>query len=119
MAKMMNIHVSESGMKNIQRNKSVKSSATHKRLYRTERLRKLSGIRQKTGMLINLFPKSTQNVVNKYICVRKYFHCEGEPFDVLYYDENTKRTSYESIMSARYGIKFVKYDDSKNEAELI
>lgn len=119
MAMKMKLKVSESGMKNIQYNKSVKQRATHKRLYRTERLRKLSGLQQKTGMLINLFPKRIQNVVNKYICVRKYFHCEGEPFDVLYYDENTKRTSHESIMSARYGIKFVQYDDGKNETELI
>lgn len=87
-----------------------KRAATLRRVYVAERFRMFSGMPQQTKLRINCHPKHVRDFVYRAVSTHGYFHCEGEPFDVLYYDEDTRRFVREAQLAEKYGVKFINYN---------
>lgn len=105
----MGVRLSDEYNKEVRRASHAKMGATRRKIFRMEHFRIRSGMPQQTRILFNEYPKRVRSYVYGAISRRHYFHCEGDPFDVLYYDEETLRTPNEALMAARYGVKFVPF----------
>lgn len=111
MAARLGVSVPASVLEEVRHKSRAKASATIGRLYRMERFRIRSGMSQQTKRVFNEYPKRVKAYVYNAVYRRHYFHCEDEPFDVLYYDDKTLRTPNEALMAKRYGVKFVKWTE--------
>lgn len=85
-------------------------AATLRRVYAVERFRMRSGLPQQTKLRINDYPKRVCDFVHRAVSVHGYFHCDGEPFDALYYDEDTRRMARETRHAEKYGVKFIDFN---------
>lgn len=84
-----------------------KISKTVKTLRRQETLRLMSGQKQLTKLHICLLPQKTRNRMSGLVTARHYFRGNDINRCVLYYDEQTKRSSRaEEYATKHYGIVF-------------
>ena len=84
------------------------ASEKRRRKRRTDELRKLSGLPQKTRFRFSTLPAKTVKTIWRMVNKRNYFQMEGKRL-VLYYDNSTRRTNAEKYLTKKYGLRFVSY----------
>ena len=82
--------------------------------WRMEYFRVRSGMPQQTNLTLRQIPRSVYNKVYHQIRHNGYIQDEYD-FKTLYYDENTKRSSYEKELTEKYKIKFLPISEKKGQ----
>ena len=80
--------------------------------WRMEYFRVRSGMPQQTNFNLRQIPRSVYNKVYHQIRHNRYIQDEND-FKTLYYDDNTKRSSYEKELTEKYKIKFLPISEKK------
>ena len=82
--------------------------------WRMEYFRVRSGMPQQTNFNLRQIPRSVYNKVYHQIRHNRYIQDEND-FKALYYDDNTKRSSYEKELTEKYKIKFLPISEKKGQ----
>lgn len=83
------------------------------KLWRMERLRALSGMKQESRYKVSVLPAKIRRVI--YNLAKRYGYLYADDSTMLWYDGQTSRNPREQYYANRYGIRFVPAEGQEGE----